>query len=116
MNSQTNHESGATGRFRKSNRSEPAASLGDVLKDIMAGRISKIQGKINVIEQSWNDLLPAELLEHCRIDSFEGGVLKVVVDSPGYMHEMRLCQEQLLEQMKELTTGVGLRDIRFVIG
>ena len=115
MTTQIGKDPGWINEIRWKNQSKPVL-LGNVLKDVMAKRISHRHGKVEMIEQIWSQLLPLELTEHCRIDSFNNGVLKVIVDGPGYMHEMRLCKSQLLEQLKTETTGIGIKDIRFDIG
>jgi hypothetical protein len=42
--------------------------------------------------------------------------LKVFVDSPSYMHELRLCGPQLLSELQERCRSARVRTIKFAIG
>ena len=69
-----------------------------------------------LLQQCWAEVLPPELTDHCRIDEFSAGVLKVFVDGPGYMHELRLCREELRDELNAAMPGVKLKEIKLSIG
>jgi len=68
------------------------------------------------LRQSWLEVVPGELAAHCRIEEFTGGVIKVVVDGPAYMHELRLWKRKLCERLNSITPRCGVKDIKIVIG
>jgi hypothetical protein len=93
-----------------------AARLGDSVRRLMAERVLPRQGRFESICEVWSVLLPAELCRHCRLVDISGGQLKVAVDSPSYMHELRLCGPQLLAELQKSCPGLRLQKIKFTIG
>jgi len=90
--------------------------LGDVVQQFMDERISPRHRRFAAITEVWSVLLPEELCRHCRLGDFSGGQLKVFVDSPSYMHELRLCGPQLLSELQERCRSARVRTIKFAIG
>ncbi len=102
-------------QLAKSNRNS-AAHLGDVVRKIMDERISPRQAKFGSIAEIWSQLLPPELEQHCRLAEIASGQLKVVVDSPPHLRELRLCTSELLTELQRQCPQARIRDIRFTIG
>lgn len=48
-----------------------------------------------------------------RAEAVEAGVLQVAVDSPGWLHRLRLDEPRLLACCRALAPAVSLRAIRF---
>ena len=92
------------------------AKLGDVVKQLMTDRISPKQARSELIAEQWEDLLPAELQSHCRLEGLSAGQLKVTVDSPCYMHELRLCSSQLLQELQQRCPQARIDRIKLAIG
>ena len=88
-------------KWRTRPKRAKAVKLGDTVKQYMDGGILPIQEKFGPIVELWSQLLPSELCQHSRIADITGGRLKIMVDSPSYMHELRLCSGQLLEQIQQ---------------
>jgi hypothetical protein len=93
-----------------------AARLGDVVKKIMTDQIAPKQARSELITQQWEDLLPIELQNHCRLEGLSAGQLKVTVDSPCYMHELRLCSPQLLQELQQRCPQARIDKIKLAIG
>jgi len=81
-------------------RRRQAVRLGEVLKEMMDRRIQPQQEDFSAVDKVWGELLPPQLLEHCRITGFCGGKLTVAADSPAYMYEMQLVSSELLKQLR----------------
>ncbi|MHC4617705.1 MAG: DciA family protein [Planctomycetota bacterium] len=96
--------------------SRGTATLGDAVKHLVDGRISPRQARFDSLIEIWNQLLPAELGRHCRLVDASGGQLKVLADSPAYVHELRLCSSQLIEELRRQCPRARIRTIRIVIG
>ena len=92
------------------------ARLGDVVKTIMTEQISPKHERSELIADQWEDLLPIELQNHCRLEGLSAGQLKVTVDSPSYMHELRLCSSQLLKELKQRCPQARIDRIKLAIG
>jgi hypothetical protein len=92
------------------------ATLGDVLGELMEGWITPQQSRFGTVAQLWGELLPAELCRHCRLGGISGGQLKVFVDSPSYMYELRLCSSQLLKELQQRCPKARIKRITFAIG
>ena len=102
-------------RQRKKSKSDNVSILGAVARDIMENRISPRQARFGSVTQLWEQLLPVELRRHCRIADISAGQLKVQVDSPSYMHELRLCSSELLEEFQHRCPRAKIRNIKFVL-
>jgi len=97
-------------------KSNGITMLGDVAKRLMEGRVSPRQASFVSIARLWSQLLPAELYRHCRLVDISGGQLKVLADSPSYMHELRLCSSQLLKELQRQCPQARIKKIKFAIG
>jgi hypothetical protein len=64
----------------------------------------------------WEQLLPAELRQHCKLAGISGGQLKVLMDSPVYLHELRLCGAELTRELQRRCPKARIRTIKFSIG
>ncbi len=82
----------------------------------MVERVSVRHEQTLQLEQAWAEILSPDLAAHCRIDEFSPGTLKVVVDGPGYMHELRLCKKDLCSEINRAAPSAKIRDIKLVIG
>ena len=103
-------------KWRKSRKKDRTTTLGDTVREIMDKQISPRKEKFGPLIETWNYLLPAGLTEHCKIDGVSSGQLKVLIDSPVFMHELRMCSPQLLEQLQQRCPRAGIKMIKFAIG
>lgn len=90
--------------------------LGDALSGLMEDWIGPQQSRFGAIAEVWSQLLPAELSQHCRIADISGGRLKVLVDSPSYLYELRLCTSELLSELQRQCPKVRIKKIKFTVG
>jgi len=84
-------------------------------KELIDNQISPRQTIYESIDKLWKQLLPDELAHHCRISDISGGQLKVIVDSPSYMHELRLCSTELLKELQQGCLSGRIQKIKFVL-
>jgi hypothetical protein len=113
MASQTTKDRGLT---NQPGRMQEAPLLGEVLGKIIVKRLSVRHEQTLQLEQAWAEILPPDLAAHCRIEEFSTGTLKVAVDGPGYMHELRLCKKDLCSEINRAVPGARIRDMKLVIG
>jgi len=98
-------------RFKS--QSKPiAAALGQEMIDFFKQSVAKRQTKLEKIAESWGQLVPQILSEHCALESLTRGTLTVMVDSSSHLYELKqllLCglEQQLLIACK----SAGLRKI-----
>jgi hypothetical protein len=95
---------------------ENISRLSEVLDSIMDERLSVRHEQTVQLEQAWAEVLPSGLAAHCRIGEFSPGVLKVIVDGPGYMHELRLCKKDLCDAINRAAPSAKIKDIKLVAG
>ncbi len=95
---------------------ENVTLLSEVLGTMVHERLSARCEHSVQLQQCWLEILPPGLAEYCRIDEFSAGVLKVMVNGPGYMHELRLCKEELCSELNAAVPGVKIKDIKLLIG
>jgi hypothetical protein len=103
-------------KWRAGPRSKKTPLLGEAVRQLMDDFVSPRQAIFSAVEHLWNELLPAELARHCRLADIAGGQLKVFVDSPPYMHELRLCSPELLGQFDRRCPQARIKRIQFAIG
>ena len=94
---------------------DKTAQLGDVVKKLMDEQIEPQQRRLGSLDEVWGQLLPDELAQHCEIAGVSRGQLKVSVDSPAYMYELRLCSSELLSEVQQRCPRAGIKKIKFVI-
>lgn len=102
-------------RWRRRPEQAMTGRLGDALGRLMDKRISPQQARFGPVTELWGQLLPEELNRHCRIADISGGQLKVLVDSPSYAYELRMCGPELLAELQSRCPRARIRDIKFVI-
>lgn len=91
------------------------AKLGEVVKRLMNHRISLRQARLGSVVELWGRLLPAELGRHCEVADVSGGQLKVLVDSPTYASELRLCCSQLLIELQRQCPRARIKEIKIAL-
>lgn len=97
-------------------RPDRAEKLGDTLSRFMKGRVLPQQARFGPVVELWEQLLPVELSQHCKIADISGGQLKVRVDSSSYMYELQLCSSELLENLQRLCPRARIKQIKLVVG
>ena len=102
-------------RWKKKATFNRTAKLSDTLSKVMK-RIGTRQRRFGGVYEFWSELLPDELREHCRLESIYDGQLEVMVDSPAYMYELRLCSSQLLGELQRNFGRGRIRKINFAVG
>jgi predicted nucleic acid-binding Zn ribbon protein len=95
---------------------ENVTLLGEVLGPMVHERLSARCERSVLLQQCWDEILPPGLAEHCRIDELSAGVLTVLVDGPAFMHELRLCREQLREELNASVPVAKIKEIKLSIG
>ncbi len=116
MRSQTGKGQGPTNQPCGKSRTGDARLLGNGHSHVMKERFSVRHEQAMQLQGAWDEVMPQELSDHCRIESFSAGRLAVVVDGPGYMHELRLCKKELCDEMNARLSGVRIRDIKMAVG
>jgi hypothetical protein len=77
-----------------------ACRLGDVVSEYLIRQVGPRQAYFYKVVEAWGELIPAHLQEHCTLADLSEGQLKVTVDSPVYLYELRLHRDELLQQLR----------------
>lgn len=102
-------------RWRRGRRADKTVPLGDAVRELMDSRISPQQAIFSSVSEVWAHLLPAGLGEHCEITGIIGGELKVQVDSPAYLYELKLCSPELVDELQSRCPKARIKGIKFVL-
>jgi predicted nucleic acid-binding Zn ribbon protein len=102
-------------RRKKRLPAEPSR-LGELAGEIIEKRVLPQYSRFGTVIELWGQMLPQELVEHCRLEDINGGCLKVRVDSPSYLYELRMCGEQLVEQLQKHCPRARIKEIKFRVG
>ena len=93
-----------------------AYNLGSLVGEYIKHRVLPLEGRGALAADAWSDLVPATLREHCTLDGISAGRLKVMVDSPVYLYQIKLCSRELLEQLQRQCPRAQIKNIEFVVG
>ncbi|HIJ72073.1 MAG TPA: DUF721 domain-containing protein [Planctomycetes bacterium] len=64
----------------------------------------------------WEEVLPTNLYEHCRLSGISGGVLRIETEPGPYMHQMSMVRDELLEHIQNRCRASGIKKIAIVAG
>jgi hypothetical protein len=111
MPAQGFHDLSKLQRFKQLNR--PAlAPLGEEMVDFFKQTVQQRQTKLAKIAQSWVQLVPETLNDHCALHGLSRGTLTVLVDSAAYLYELKqLLLAGLENQLLLACASTGLRRI-----
>ncbi len=101
---------------RRRVRRGPAVQLGGLLRDFMDGQVGPRYSRFAPLAEVWKQLLPTGLAEHCEIVDLDKGLLTVAVDLAAYAYELRLCSDDLAEELQHRCPAARVRKIRIVTG
>lgn len=96
---------------------EPIPRLGPELLSFFKQSVQKRQTKLAQIGSVWGRLVPETLCDHCALESFHAGTLKVIVDSSSHLYELKqLLLAGLQDQILLACRATGLRRITLKAG
>jgi hypothetical protein len=79
--------------------------------------VQKRQTRLHSIAEVWARLVPEQLLEHCALEGFHGGTLKVIVDSSSHLYDLKqLLLAGLQQQLLLACKSSGLRKVALKFG
>ncbi|HTL27983.1 MAG TPA: DciA family protein [Tepidisphaeraceae bacterium] len=91
---------------------EQTPALGPEMLSFFKKSVQKRQGKQAAISECWQTLVPQLLNDHCALESFHAGTLKVIVDSSSHLYELKqLLLSGLQQQLLIACKSAGLRKI-----
>src|SRR5688572_5280651 len=101
----------------KQSQHRATPQLGPELLTFFKQSVERRQTKFATIAQCWEKLIPSTLLDHCALESFHAGTLKVIVDSSSHLYEMKqLLLSGLQDQVLIACKSTGLRRITLKLG
>jgi hypothetical protein len=91
--------------------------LGPEMLSFFKQNVQKRQTKLQAISECWRQLIPEHLLDHCALESFSAGTLKVIVDSSSHLYELKqLLLSGLQKQILIACKASGLKKINLKAG
>ncbi len=98
----------------KQRRPYNVPAIGEIMANYVRQNVKPAKKGSPVVD-AWNSVVPAAMNEFCRVESFQGGILKVSVSEPTYRFQMEMLKKELIESIETQVGGkVKVRDIRFV--
>ncbi len=67
--------------------------------------------KNTLVVDLWREILPVELQDHCTLAGISRGTLLLEVDPGPYMHEMKIINTALLNEIQDRCPGAGIKRI-----
>lgn len=74
-----------------------------------------VSKKTQPVAEAFMKAVRTELVEYCRPDKYEKGVLYVHCLPGPYLHQLRTEQAKIMETIKTLCPAVKLRALRFTV-
>jgi predicted nucleic acid-binding Zn ribbon protein len=97
-------------------RPEADRSLG-FLKQQFKQQVEKPFKQLGDLAELWQQLVPEPLQHHSRLESFQRGTLRVVVDSSARLYELdRLLRQGLQTRLIQNHKGATLRKVQLRVG
>lgn len=91
--------------------------LGPAMIQFFKKEVQKRQTKFTAIASAWNQVIPDSLLEHCCLESFSSGSLKVLVDNSSHLYQLKQLLLSGMEKQLKLAAGVsGLKKVNLKLG
>src|SRR5262245_7983626 len=88
----------------------PTEQLGPQLIGFFKNSVEKRHTRLGAIAEKWALLIPQTLQEHCALESFQSGTLKVIVDSSAHLYELKqLLLAGMNDQLLLACRSAGLR-------
>ena len=96
----------------------PSAPREHRLGDLLGPLITPLHVTLDRTTQAqdaWAEVAPRCLAGHSRVCGVGAAHLHVQVDSAAYAYELRLCSQELLQQMRTRCPGMTLRKIKVTV-
>ncbi|HSV27695.1 MAG TPA: DUF721 domain-containing protein [Sedimentisphaerales bacterium] len=90
--------------------------LGDILTLYMGDCLEPRHEAFAKVAEAWQEIVPRHLARFCRLADVSRGTVRVRVNSPAYMHQLRLQAGELLAHLQLRAGRKTVRNIRFEIG
>jgi hypothetical protein len=90
--------------------------LGHPLAIFMERTLKKRVRQVSCLAKVWDELVPEPIREHTALESFERGILTVIVDSSSHRYQLKtLLSAGLLQELRARFPG-ALNRVRLVPG
>ena len=111
MSKQPPDELSRLARFKKPPEL-PQSWIGPELVGFFKNSVQKRHTKLGKIGESWAQLVPELLNDHCALESFSRGTLTVIVDSSAHLYELKqLLLAGLQQQLLVACASTGLKKV-----
>ena len=91
--------------------------LSQPLNLLMQHSLGKRVSQLGKLARIWDEVLPESISEHTALESFNGGVLRVLVDSATRRYQLQmLLRAGVLEDIRERFSAGPLNRVRLVPG
>lgn len=100
----------AGGRTRR-----PVASIGEVVRSVF-GEIEQKKSAREALDDAWKEVAGEKAYKHSRPSAVRKNVLKIRVDSSGWLQELTIQKRKLLKGLKRLLGRDRIHEIHFKIG
>lgn len=88
-------------------------SVGDILKDVVAGFEQPVQENVLVLREAWPKLVGAQIAKHSEPGFIKDFHLHVFVDHPGWLPELERIKRMLLQKLQSSYRELRIRGLRF---
>jgi hypothetical protein len=103
-------------RVRPGNTPNRPVKIGSCLQQLMQKIVEPKTEQYQTICRIWEEIMPDNLRQHCKIVEIDAGTVKVQADSPSYVFELRMNSRQLLKQMQKEIPRLRIKSLKFVVG
>ena len=90
-------------------------SIGDILKDVVAGLEEPVDDHLLGLREAWPKLVGQQIALHSHPGALSGGMLHVYVDHPGWLPELERMKRILLQKLQAQYPDLRIRQLYFVL-
>ena len=88
-------------------------NIKDIINKVVGDIAEKNPDSYDRVDRIWMNLLTEAELKHTKLIGIKEEVLLVHVDSPAWLHQMRISQTKILKRLKEESSNI--KSIRFTL-
>ena len=90
--------------------------LAEPLAKLMKHRLAKRVRQLSQLAAAWDEVIPAQIAEHTALESFNRGVLTVMVDSASHRFQLEMLLAGGLKKEIQTRFSGALNKVRLVPG
>jgi predicted nucleic acid-binding Zn ribbon protein len=91
-------------------------ALAKAINEYIAEHVEQKHEENQDIAKAWRETVPSQLASFCRLAEITRGRVRIVVQSPSHLYQLRLSERELLLAMQKRCGRKAVKELKFEIG